>query len=68
MTAHIGADVESDMTRHVYRSEASMADVTRTPTAAWRRNAVYGDAGYMGAEKREEHENRSAPQHLIYAS
>jgi IS5 family transposase len=55
MKAHIGADLESGLVHHVYRTAANVADVTQVA------ELLHGDetdAGYTSAEKRDEHAER----------
>src|SRR6185437_16927611 len=59
MTAHIGVDVASGLVHTVVGTAANEADINQT--AALLHGAeedVFADAGYTGADKRPEHEDR----------
>lgn len=53
--AHIGADKDSGLVHTVKVTAANVNDVTMTSQLlTGKENAVYGDSGYLGADKREE--------------
>lgn len=53
--AHIGADKDSGLVHTVKVTAANVNDVTMTSQLlTGEENAVYGDSGYLGADKREE--------------
>lgn len=53
--AHIGVDKDSGLVHHLKVTAANMHDVTETPKLlGGEEETVYGDSGYMGAEKRKE--------------
>lgn len=53
--AHIGADKDSGLVRTVEVTGANVHDVTMVPKLLTGEEAVvYGDSGYLGAEKRED--------------
>ena len=55
MKAHIGADAESGLVHTVTTTAANMADITETAALLHgEEQTVFADAGYTGAEKREE--------------
>ena len=55
MKAHIGVDRDSGLVHTVVSTAANVADVTQTDKLLHGdEEAVYGDAGYTGADKREE--------------
>lgn len=55
MKAHIGMDDESGLVHHVECTAADVADVTQVLRLLHgKENAVCGDNGYTGADKREE--------------
>lgn len=57
--AHIGADDESGLVHSVVVTAANVADVTQADKRLHgAENVVCADAGYTGAEKREEHAGR----------
>jgi IS5 family transposase len=59
MKAHIGANAEPGLVRHVHGTAANVADVTEVAELLHgEENAVYADAEYTGVEKRAEHEDR----------
>lgn len=60
MKAHIGVDAESGLVRTVTTTPANVADVTETAKLLHgRETAVYADAGYLGADKREAKRGRT---------
>ncbi len=53
--AHIGVDKEHGLVHHVEVTGANEHDVTKVPELlTGDEDEVYGDSGYLGAEKREE--------------
>ena len=59
MTAHIGVDVASGLVHTVKGSAANQADITQTAALLHgQEEDVFGDAGYSGADKRPELEDR----------
>jgi transposase, IS5 family len=59
MKAHIGVDVVSGLVHTVTGTAANEADVTQTAALLHgQEEAVFGDAGYSGADKRPELEDR----------
>ena len=53
--AHIGVDKEHGLVHHVEVTGANEHDVTKVPDLlTGDEDEVYGDSGYLGAEKREE--------------
>ncbi len=55
MKAHIGVDVASGLVHTVVSTAANEADITRTAALLHgQEEAVFGDAGYTGADKRPE--------------
>ena len=55
MKAHIGADAESGLVHTVTTTAANVADITETAALLHgEEQTVFADAGYTGAEKREE--------------
>ena len=53
--AHIGVDKDSGLVRTVKVTSANIHDVTMVPELLTGDEAsVYGDSGYLGAEKRED--------------
>ena len=53
--AHVGVDQDTGLVRHVEVTSANIHDVTMTSQLlTGEETAVYGDSGYLGAEKREE--------------
>ena len=60
MKAHIGVDVASGLVHTVKGTAANEADVTQTAALLHgEEEAVFGDAGYAGADKRPELEDRN---------
>lgn len=65
MKAHIGADVESGLVHTVTTTPANVADVVETSKLLHgEEKSVHGDAGYTGADKREELEDCKAQFHI----
>jgi IS5 family transposase len=59
MKAHIGVDVASGVVHTVTGTAANEADINQTGALLHgREEAVFADAGYTGADKRPEHEDR----------
>ena len=59
MKAHIGVDVASGLVHTVLGTAANEADINQTASLLHgREKAVFADAGYTGAEKRPELEDR----------
>ena len=53
--AHVGADKDTGLVHHVEVTSANVHDVTMVPRLlTGDESAVYGDSGYLGAEKRED--------------
>jgi IS5 family transposase len=53
--AHIGVDSDSGLVHHLETTAANVHDVTVTPELLHGEEAsVYGDSGYLGADKRED--------------
>ena len=60
MKAHIGVDVDSGLVHTVVGTAAHVADVTQTEKLLHHKEKeVYADAGYIGANKREELKNKN---------
>ena len=65
MKAHIGADVESGLVHTVTTTPANVADVAETSKLLHgEEQSVHGDAGYTGADRREELEGCEAEFHI----
>ena len=65
MKAHIGVDVESGLVHTVTTTAANAADVTETSTLLHGDElTIHADAGYTGADKREELEDCTAQWHI----
>ena len=59
MKAHIGVDVASGVVHTLTGTAANEADINQTAALLHgREEAVFADAGYTGADKRPEHEDR----------
>ena len=59
MKAHIGVDVASGVVHTMVGTAANEADINQMAAVLHgRENAVFADAGYTGADKRPEHEER----------
>jgi len=53
--AHIGVDKDSGLVHHVKITAANISDVATTPELlTGEEEVVYGDSGYLGAQKRED--------------
>ena len=62
MKAHIGVDVASGVVHTVTGTAANEADINQMAAVLHgREEAVFADAGYTGADKRPEHEDRDVP-------
>ncbi|MFU6991488.1 IS5 family transposase [Pseudomonas paraeruginosa] len=60
MKAHIGVDADSGLVHHVVSTAANVADITQVDRLLHgKENVVCADAGYVGVEKRKEHDGRS---------
>ncbi len=60
MKAHIGADRDSGLVHTVVGTAANVADVTQTAALLHGdEQVVHGDAGYTGADKRQELRNKT---------
>ena len=65
MKVHIGVDAESGLTHTVVTTPANMHDVTQTHALLHgEERHVHGDAGYVGAEKRDENQNTAVTWHI----
>ncbi len=65
MKAHIGVDAESGLTHTVVTTPANIHDVTQTHALMHGAETdVFGDAGYVGAEKREENQATPVTWHI----
>jgi IS5 family transposase len=59
MKAHIGVDVASGVVHTLTGTAANQADINQMAAVLHgREEAVFADAGYTGADKRPEHEER----------
>lgn len=53
--AHVGADKDTGLVHHVEVTSANVHDITMLPKLInGEESSVYGDSGYIGAEKRED--------------
>ena len=53
--AHVGVDKDSGLVHTVKATSANVHDVTMVPKLlTGEENVIYGDSGYLGAEKRED--------------
>ena len=65
MKVHIGVDAESGLTHTVVTTPANVHDVTQTHALLHgEERHVHGDAGYVGAEKRDENQNTAVTWHI----
>lgn len=65
MKAHAGVDVESGLVHTVTTTPANVSDVAEASKLLHgREKSVHGDAGYTGADKREELETCKAQFHI----
>ena len=63
--AHIGVDEESGLVHSTTTTAANVADITETVNLLHGEEAaVFADAGYTGAEKREELKDRQVKWHI----
>jgi IS5 family transposase len=63
--AHIGADADSGLVHSVTATAANVADITETAHLLHgQETEVFADAGYVGAEKREELKDREIKWHI----
>jgi len=63
--AHIGADADSGLVHTVTATAANVADITETANLLHgQEEEVFADAGYVGAEKREELKDREIKWHI----
>lgn len=65
LKAHIGVDRDSGLVHTVVTTSANVADVTQTHTLLHgKERTVFGDAGYTGADKREELKDKRIDWHI----
>src|SRR4051794_26911226 len=65
MKAHIGVDVASGLVHTVVGTAATEADITQTAKLLHgQEEAVFGDAGYTGADERPELEDREVSRNI----
>jgi IS5 family transposase len=65
MKAHIGADADSGLVHTVVGTAANVNDVTQAHHLLHGKETdVFGDAGYQGADKREENRNKQVSWHI----
>lgn len=65
MKAHIGADADSGLVHSLTCTAANVADVNETASLLHgEEEVVFADAGYTGAEKREELKERPVTWHI----
>lgn len=65
MKAHIGVDAEGGLVHTVTTTAANAADVTEAGNLLHgKEELVFGDAGYVGVEKREENAEREVTWHI----
>jgi IS5 family transposase len=65
MKAHIGVDVASGVVHSLVGTAANQADITQMAAVLHgREEAVFGDSGYTGANKRPEHAAREVSWNL----
>ena len=65
MKAHIGVDAEGGLVHTVTTTPAHVADVVETDKLLHgKEQMVFGDAGYTGVDKREEHAHRNVTWHI----
>ena len=61
--AHIGADQDSGLVHSIKVTGANTHDVTMvSKLLTGEENAVYGDSGYLGAEKRDAAISKNTPE------
>ena len=60
MKAHIGVDAATGIVHSVATTAANVADITQVPQLLHGgETQVWGDAGYLGVERRPEHRSRA---------
>ena len=65
MKAHIGVDAEGGLVHTVTTTAANAADVTQAGNLLHgKEEAVFGDAGYVGVEKRQENAERKTQWYI----
>ena len=65
MKAHIGVDAESGLVHSVIGTAANVNDVTQAAGLLHgHESEAFGDAGYQGVDKREEHEGSHVRWHI----
>lgn len=65
MKAHIGVDGDSGLVHTVVTTAANAADVTQTGALLHgKEKSVFADAGYTGADKREELKDKRIDWHI----
>ena len=65
MKVHIGVDAASGLTHSQATPVANVHDATQTHALLHsEETAVFADAGYVGAQKREENQNTSVDWHI----
>ncbi|MFO1250834.1 MAG: IS5 family transposase [Inhella sp.] len=65
MKAHIGVDAESGLVHSVIGTAANVNDVTQAAGLLHRQETdAFGDAGYQGVDKREEHQDAKVQWHV----
>jgi IS5 family transposase len=65
MKAHVGADAESGLVHSITTTSANVADVTETAALLHgEERVVFADAGYTGADKREELKDSDITWHI----
>jgi IS5 family transposase len=65
MKAHIGVDADSGLVHTVTTTATNVADVTQTAALLHgKEKVVHGDAGYTGADKRDELASRRLTWHI----
>ena len=63
--AHIGVDADSGLTHSVEVTPANVNDVTQAHALLHgEENQAFGDAGYQGVEKRQEHQGSATQWHV----
>jgi transposase, IS4 family len=65
MKAHVGADADSGLVHTVVGTAANVNDVTQAHHLLHGKETdVFGDAGYQGADKREENQGKQVRWHI----
>lgn len=65
MKMHIGTDAETGLTHSLTTTAANVHDITETDKLLHGEESdVWGDAGYQGVHKREEHRHREVTWHV----